>query len=82
MIFSKDYPNGFKLKESYLNDHLTSGEIDVTLKEDQYFVMGDNRDNSEDSRFFGPISRSQIIGVARLRLFPLSAIQIIRRPRY
>ncbi|MHB8440396.1 MAG: signal peptidase I [Acidimicrobiales bacterium] len=41
-----------------------------------YFVMGDNRSDSEDSRFFGPISGSLIVGRVVLRIWPLSHITI------
>ena len=42
----------------------------VRLGADEYFVMGDNRANSRDSRAIGPISRRQIVAVARIRLWP------------
>ena len=41
-------------------------EFSVTLEENQYFVMGDNRNNSTDSRFFGPVDFKDIIGEAVL----------------
>jgi signal peptidase I len=44
---------------------------------DHYFVMGDNRGESEDSRFFGTIDRSLIIGHVVLRIWPLSRIAIM-----
>ncbi len=49
----------------------------ITLGEDEYFVMGDNRDNSNDSRYsgVGPISRSQIIGHVRFVFFPFRNIR-------
>ena len=47
-----------------------------------YFVMGDNRTVSQDSRTFGPITRNLIIGRAWLRYFPLNRIGLVRRPVY
>ena len=46
----------------------------VTLGPDSYFVLGDNRANSNDSRVFGPIHRSNIVGRAWLRYWPLERI--------
>lgn len=47
----------------------------MKLAADQYFVMGDNRLNSQDSRFFGPITRSSIIGKADLVMWPVGALK-------
>jgi signal peptidase I len=50
--------------------------------EDEYFVMGDNRPSSQDSRVFGPINEELILGRAWLRYFPLDRIGLIERPDY
>jgi signal peptidase I len=50
--------------------------------EDEYFVMGDNRPSSQDSRVFGPITEDLILGRAWLRYFPLARIGLIERPAY
>ena len=50
-------------------------EIVIKLSEDEYFLLGDNRDNSFDSRSFGPITSSRIIGKAFFKLYPLDQIQ-------
>jgi len=47
-----------------------------------YFVMGDNRPDSQDSRWFGPIDRDLIVGRAWLRYFPLDRVGIVGRPTY
>jgi signal peptidase I len=48
----------------------------------EYFVMGDNRPESQDSRFFGPIERDSIVGRAWLRYFPLDRVGIMEKPVY
>ncbi len=50
--------------------------------EDEFFVMGDNRPASQDSRVFGPIDEGTILGRAWLRYFPLERIGLIERPAY
>jgi signal peptidase I len=73
------YINGRKLDEPYLPEAWTVfnnwGGTDGTLMgPDQYFVMGDNRNKSQDSRSFGPISRERIDGRAWFRIWPLSSL--------
>jgi len=64
----------FYLEEPYLPKNFqTSGQISVQIKQNQFFVLGDNRSASYDSRYFGPIERREIIGRVVLRLWPSSA---------
>ncbi len=50
--------------------------------DEEFFVMGDNRPSSQDSRVFGPIDEDTILGRAWLRYFPLERIGLIERPEY
>jgi signal peptidase I len=50
--------------------------------EGEFFVMGDNRPSSQDSRVFGPVDEDLILGRAWLRYFPLDRVGLIERPDY
>lgn len=80
-IYNKQHPNGFDPDKTlgYFKSGqipVTSGSIDVTLGPDQIFVSGDNRPDSLDSRAFGPINASQIVGKLILRVFPLNEAKL------
>jgi signal peptidase I len=63
------------LDESYLPDNLkTYGDTNITLQNNEYFVMGDNRTYSYDSRSWGVVKNSYIIGKALLRLYPINEL--------
>jgi len=74
-IYNSAHPNGFNPDTS--GDYRISrpsdiGDFDQVLDKNQLFVCGDNRPNSEDSRFFGPIMTDQVVAKLVLRILPLS----------
>ena len=69
------YINGKPLHEPWLPPGtVTTGIATQKVPSNEYFVMGDNRADSQDSRFFGPIPRSLIVGKVVLRIWPLSRL--------
>jgi len=74
-IYDDKYPEGFILDESeYLADTKTpsNDKVSMQLKEDEYFVMGDNRPASHDSRSWGPLKQDKIMGKVLVRAWPFS----------
>lgn len=64
------------LSERYLSPStLTSGNITKTLGPTEYFMLGDNRNYSFDSRGWGPMDKKYIVGLVRLRLLPINQVQ-------
>ena len=72
-IYNKNKPGGFVLDESYLApEQRTLGSSIIKLDDNEYFVMGDNRIQSSDSRRWGPVNQSLITGKAFLRPWPIN----------
>lgn len=71
------YINGQEVKESFLKEETVDfdlSQLNISkIPQDSYFVMGDNRDNSKDSRIIGPVKRKQIVGRTKLVIFPFKA---------
>lgn len=76
--------NDFQLlDEDYLTDFIqTPGDMQITLARDEYFVLGDNRPLSADSRRWGPLPEEDIIGRVFLRAWPLTVLAKIETPTY
>lgn len=81
IIYNTQHPNGLVLEEAYLEES-TTGKVRVTLGENEYYVFGDNRDSSLDSRSFGPITRDDVIGRVWVRGLPFSRIGTFDLPAY
>ncbi|MDO8494958.1 MAG: signal peptidase I [bacterium] len=76
LIFNEEHPEGFILDESaYLeNDQRTTGDFSMNVDEKEYFVLGDNRMHSSDSRIWGAVNRQLISGRVFLRAWPITDI--------
>jgi len=69
------FVNDIELEIKNVNKTNNGDTFDIKLSENEYFLVGDNRENSFDSRIFGPISRDRIIGKAYLKIYPFSEIK-------
>lgn len=89
IVLNDEHPKGFVLEEPYIVDK-TGGSLTMTLEDEEYFVMGDNRPNSIDSRgsTFGKatnphaVPKNSIEGKVLLRLWPLDKVSVISSPGY
>jgi signal peptidase I len=82
------YINGKRLNEPYINpegscdvpDAVSSDctySLDITIPPDSFFMMGDNRDASDDSRFWGPVPKQNVIGEAFMTYWPPKRIGLL-----
>ncbi|MEW5820435.1 MAG: signal peptidase I [Cyanobacteriota bacterium] len=82
------FVNGKLLDEPYVNEIADRGcgtrakYCQITLEKDQYFMMGDNRNNSLDSRVWGPLPVNRVIGKAYCRWWPIDRIALINHQNY
>jgi len=76
-VYPGNAGEGEKLEEEYLKPGTITkapNPIDITLAEDKYFVLGDNRGNSADSRYWGVLDFKYIVGKPLVRLYPFQKI--------
>ena len=82
------YVNGQKLSEPYIKSPYEypictdTMYCKVLLEPDKYFVMGDNRGNSYDSRFWGFVDKKSIVGITKLRFWPLNRLHYFPPVKY
>ena len=79
-VYNNQHPKGFSPDKTmdYNKDDIipeTSGSLDITVPDDQIFVSGDNRPDSLDSRSFGPVPLSDVVGKLAIRILPLNNIK-------
>jgi len=77
-IYDSAHPRGFDPDTSgryRIVAPITTGDIDLTLRPNQIYVCGDNRDFSLDSRYFGPVNVQNIVGKLVVRILPLGNAQ-------
>lgn len=80
VIKNSVYANGAELNESsYLPSEVkTGGLVDVHLNEDEYFVLGDNRPASSDSRTWGVLKKEEVVGKVWVRAWPFTEFEIFQ----
>jgi len=82
-IYNEENPEGVIIGEDYLNEEaVTNGNDIVELDEFEYYVLGDNRSKSLDSRVFGPVKESLMIGKVWVRGWPLERMSYFGEEDY
>ena len=86
-IVNAERPQGFFLPERYLPDTTATtvrpgGQLGFTVHEGEYLVLGDNRSYSFDSRDWGVLAEKEVVGLVRLRLWPMRGFMVFAAPQY
>jgi signal peptidase I len=87
-VFNKENPDGIVLNEGkYLPNSTqtatrTGGQTEFTVEEGKFLVLGDNRSYSFDSRDWGLLKSDEIVGLVRMRLWPLDGFTVFAAPQY
>ena len=84
-VYNDENKYGFVLPEDYLAPNTKTYSLTediIELEDDEYYVLGDNRNSSKDSRSFGPVNRSFLTGRVVFRGWPFSKIGTFKTPEY
>ena len=81
VFVGKDESSLSEIQENYI-DGLTLGNKSIALGEDEYFVLGDNRNASSDSRSWGALPKENIVGRAWIKAWPVPKFEVVKRPSY
>lgn len=84
-IVNAEHPDGLVLREVYLPSGVMTntrpgGKIKFTVEDGRYVVLGDNRSYSYDSRDWGELKASEIVGLVRVRLWPPASVSVFAVP--